>query len=215
MLGLCGLAACRPEPSPAAQPPQEARPSAPAPASTPNSAPTPNFEDELLADASKILSAQERYAYANGGYFDSNMQCLVAPARCIPGYAGDGETFLAADAAFLSPIHGYVRTLHTSPALDTAIVERARVSPTSVEGVAYTAVPAMTEARGLRALCVDLDLACYASDGILPPVTDGRCPRPVAKGPYACIGIVSPASSLSELRQMRRERAEGGADTGR
>jgi hypothetical protein len=136
------------------------------------------------------------------------MECLVVPARCIPDYDGHQDSFLEAGRARLEPVHRYVQTLHTSRGLDSAVTARARVSPTSVENIAYTAVPARTGIRGLRALCLDLDWVCYARDGILPPVVDGRCPRPMRGDMYNCIGITQPASSLSELRQMRRERAQ-------
>jgi hypothetical protein len=202
LFGLCALAACGQ--------PQGHLPSPRAVLKTgkPTPAPTSPFEPALREQGEAVVLAQERYAFANGGYFDSDMECLVVPARCIPDHDGQRDSFLEAGRAKLEPVHRYVQTLHTSRGLDSTVTARARVSPTSVENIAYTAVPARTGIRGLRALCLDLDWVCYARDGILPPVVDGRCPRPMRGDMYNCIGITQPASSLSELRQMRRERAQ-------
>jgi hypothetical protein len=163
------------------------------------------FSNQFMEDAQAVLSAQQQYAGANGGFFDSDTACLVSPARCIPGYPQDGESFLKAELAGSGPRGGYVSKLYTAGDLAPEVAAAAGVSPTSVAEVAYVALPEKPGKTGVRALCGDIDMMCYADDGHLPPIVGGRCPWPTSGDNYVCLMITSPPSARAELSRFRRE----------
>jgi hypothetical protein len=119
-----------------------------------------------------LISAQTAYAEANHGYFDS-VDCLRAPARCIPGYAPERPELLGSAFAQTTR-HGYAFRLHLGPA--PADLDRAVASPSSVTTYAYVAIP--EPGQGPRAFCGDSTGALFSwADGKVPAVEGGVCPR--------------------------------------
>jgi hypothetical protein len=94
-----------------------------------------------------VIAAQTAYASANGGFYDSRLQCLNAPSTCIPGYAPDAPTFLDSAVTSLQTRSGYKRFLYAGPPARREDIAKAKASPTSVQGFAYVAVPACTILR--------------------------------------------------------------------
>ena len=52
----------------------------------------PRNEAQAIRDIRTLISVAKMYAAANGGLFD-NVQCLVAPRDCIPGYPVESSSF--------------------------------------------------------------------------------------------------------------------------
>lgn len=130
-----------------------------------------------IGDLRTVFSAEEVYASANGGFYDK-LECLGAPARCIPGYAPDGAVFLYSDLASLKTLHGYVPRFHAGPAPSAEEIAKAKASPSSVRRFAYVLVPEIPGKTGVRAFCIDDTGAMgYRPDGVMPDITDGRCPE--------------------------------------
>ena len=127
-------------------------------------------EAGAIGDTRTVISGQMTYASENGGHFDS-LECLAAPASCLPGYQGP----VMIDASLLAPDKsGYRRSLHLgSPASE------GHRSPSSVTSFAYVAVPIEPGRTGIRGFCGDeTGRICVTSDGRVPVVTDGRCGEP-------------------------------------
>ena len=135
-------------------------------------------EAQAQGDLRSIREAQNEYARVNGGFYD-RLECLAAPARCIPGYSAPARFFLEHPL----PDGGYVRTFYPGPAAPRDAITRANASPSSITSYAYVAVPkprpgwlAGFERRGF---CGDsTGVACETTDGSAPPVVDGRCVVP-------------------------------------
>jgi hypothetical protein len=130
-------------------------------------------ERAAIADARAIAEAQAAYRRLNAGYFDSRLDCLRQPVRCIPGLGASqpglvGEELTAANRA------GYVRALVGGPPPSPMPITASRSSVTSF---AYTAVPVTPGEDGVRGLCADSTGAlCATPDGSAPRVrADGTC----------------------------------------
>lgn len=135
-------------------------------------------EVHAQADLRAIREAQNEYARVNGGFYD-RLECLAAPARCIPGYSAPAHFFLEHPL----PEHGYLRTFYPGPAAPADAIRRTSASPSSITSFAYVAIPksrpwwrAGSEPRGF---CGDsTGVACETTDGSRPSVVDGRCVVP-------------------------------------
>lgn len=128
-------------------------------------------EASTLGDVRAILSAEAAYQSANGGYYDS-LECLSGPTACIPGY--NDQVFLlgpsmAGDKA------GYRRTFHPGPAAELGADEVGRVSPSSLQGFAFTAVPIEPGTTGIRSFCGDSTGVVCSKSGAVVEVVDGAC----------------------------------------
>jgi type IV pilus assembly protein PilA len=132
-------------------------------------------EAAAVDDIRTVVSAQVAYSASNAGYFDGRLECLAAPAPCIPGYGG--PTFL--DGAFASPLprHGYRGRLIAGPAAQPPADRAGKVSPSSVKAFAYLVVPVRAGQTGVRAFCADASgVVCYTPDGGTPRTTStGGC----------------------------------------
>jgi type IV pilus assembly protein PilA len=108
-------------------------------------------ESATIGDLRTLVSAQAAYAGANGGFFDSRLTCLSAPATCIPGYSGAAflDASLAAEAK-----SGYRRTLFPGGTFAEGTAPKG-VSPSSTESFAFIAVPVKANTTGVRSFCVD------------------------------------------------------------
>jgi type IV pilus assembly protein PilA len=129
-------------------------------------------EAGAIGDTRTVISSQAVYANVNNGHYDS-LECLSAPANCLPGY--QGPTILPIELAATEKT-GYRRTLHLgAPAGDLT----GTMSRTSVQSFAYVAVPITPNQTGVRAFCGDESgVICFTSDGSTPGVADGRCAQP-------------------------------------
>lgn len=132
-------------------------------------------ETANIVDIRAMISAQTSYQELNGGQYDS-LECLAAPARCIPKYASRQRSFL--DGSLVEPVRRhYRRTLHPGPPSDPQ-GRGTRYSPSSFTAFAYVAEPMEPGRTGVRAFCGDdTGMVCSASSGRISPGKDGRCPR--------------------------------------
>jgi len=132
-------------------------------------------EAAALGDIRTIVLSQHSYASANSGFYDT-LECLSAPARCIPGYPATGPFFLDPAWAAGADKSGYRRTFHPGPPAEPEILERGGISPSSLTSWAYVAVPVRVGQTGVRAFCGDSSgRICFTADGAPPPVEDGLC----------------------------------------
>ena len=101
-------------------------------------------EAAARADTQRVISAQQTYASANGGYFDDISRMCRSGPEClgigIPGYPADEPEFLEPELARPTPYRKdhYVREW-TGLGQPTTLPEG--VSPTSVFDYCYTATP--------------------------------------------------------------------------
>jgi type II secretory pathway pseudopilin PulG len=134
-------------------------------------------ESMAIGDTRTVISAEQTYASANGGYYDS-LECLSNPYEgCIPGYPTAAPAFLGPELSPASVKSGYARTLHPGAYPNLTPEQAARFSPTSIESYAYVAVPEAPSLTGVRAFCGDATgRICVFPDGEVPPIRDGMCP---------------------------------------
>jgi len=132
---------------------------------------TSNNEKATIVDLRAILEAEVAYAQANADLYDT-LDCLVAPVRCIPGYAGSPPSFLAPELTATQRM-GYRRTFRPGPAPKH---RPAGTSPSSLTKFAVVAVPVLPNWTGRRAFCVDgSGRMCALDDAAVPAVVDGAC----------------------------------------
>jgi prepilin-type N-terminal cleavage/methylation domain-containing protein len=126
-------------------------------------------EAATIGDIRTVISAQAAYQSSNGGYYDSNMQCLNAPGvGCIPGYPPTAPTFLDSDLANLMSKSGYNRSLEFAGAPG---VVPAQSSPTSVAGYAYVATAVSWNQTGVRGFGGDsAGVLCFSPSGDEPSI---------------------------------------------
>lgn len=136
--------------------------------------PTAVNEAHTISDIRVVISAQAAWQGANGGYFEGDLSCLAAPARCLPGFPPNGPTFLDPSLASLVPRHGYVRAF--VPGSRPKKIDPKVSSRSSVETWTYTARPIERGRTGYRSFfadqtgvirATDEDRAANASD---PPI---------------------------------------------
>ncbi len=112
------------------------------------------------------------YASANCGFFDT-VECLNAPARCIPNFKPMGGSIIAPENVSATA-NGYVRELHLA---GSAPQEGRGCSPSSRSAVAYTAVPIESGSSGRHTFCIDSEslTVCINNSGEVPAVENGIC----------------------------------------
>jgi type IV pilus assembly protein PilA len=129
-------------------------------------------EAATIGDIRTVISAEAAYQGASGGYYGP-LECLPAPADCIPGYAG--PTFLDPALASATVKSGYRRTFVAGPAAAVTI-GGPPTPPRSLESFAYVAVPENRGQTGVRGFCGDSSgRICATTDGSAPEVVDGAC----------------------------------------
>ena len=125
-------------------------------------------EAETLADIRTIIDAQTSYAAVNGGFYDSNLGCLVFPgaSNCIPGYPANGPTFLDSQLASLTPKAGYNRVFRSGAWMPPA----PNMSPSSVSGYRYDATPVTVGVTGVRGFAGQANgRICFTPNGTPVP----------------------------------------------
>jgi prepilin-type N-terminal cleavage/methylation domain-containing protein len=122
-------------------------------------------ESAAIADIRTVISAQAAYHSTNGGWYEGNLTCLVAPySGCIPNYPTNSPTFLDSQLVVLLPKSGYSRSFAagTTP----AGINTATQSPTSTTSYVYWATPTTPGQSGVRGFAGDSSGAlCFSSDG--------------------------------------------------
>jgi len=132
-------------------------------------------ESAAIGALRTVISAQAAYGSANGGYGDE-LECLVEPAMCIPGYPAAGPSFL--EESFVAEQRsGYRFRFIPGPPAPAEIVQQGQVSETSMDGWALVAAPIKPGQTGVRGFCADsYGAICFTSDGSVPDATAGECP---------------------------------------
>jgi hypothetical protein len=98
-------------------------------------------ESAAIGDIRTVISAEAAYQSTNNGLY-GDIGCLSTPATCVKGYTG--PVFVDEQLASLTVKGGYKRAFHPGKA-----GKRAR----SLQGYAYTAVPAEPGKTGTRSFC--------------------------------------------------------------
>jgi hypothetical protein len=137
----------------------------------------PRNESATVGNIRTMISAQAAYQSANGGFFD-RPECLNEPHRCIPGYPVAAPTFL--DPGMARPTvekSGYRLDFHAGSTVARADVARLKVSPSSLSGFAYVAVPIIDGEGADRSFCGDESgRVCVYETGRRVVVKGGQCP---------------------------------------
>jgi uncharacterized membrane protein YhaH (DUF805 family) len=133
-------------------------------------------ESATIGDIRTVISAQAAYKASNGGLFEGNLECLSAPfSGCVPGYPGNGPTFLDPMLTARQAKSGYERRFEPGRMV---VVDPAVSSPTSVGEYAYVATPLKAGQTGVRSFCGDsTGLICFRADGANIRVLGGACPE--------------------------------------
>jgi len=130
-------------------------------------------ESATIGDIRTVISAQAAYQSANGGYYDSNLSCLVDPAggSCIIDYPSNAPTFIDSQIASLSSKSGYNRSFTGFGAPAGAGSE---YSDGSVSAFVYVATPVVVGQSGVRGFGGDSSgIVCYRNDGAGPSIASG------------------------------------------
>jgi type II secretory pathway pseudopilin PulG len=93
-------------------------------------------EGAAIGHAREVVAAQEAFKSASGSY--GTMECLVAPASCIPNYPPNGPVFLSGQSA-QAQAYGYERALVHADA----------------ESFVYVTGPLVPGQTGIRTFCAD------------------------------------------------------------
>ena len=121
-------------------------------------------EAATIGDIRTLVAAQAGYAEANRGFFESQDECLVAPARCIPGYSG--PSVLNVEWTH-SPRPGYAFAFHAGQRFASGTAPP-NMSPASTNGYALIAYPIVAGQTGMRALCADSSGTVCTATGVGP-----------------------------------------------
>jgi type IV pilus assembly protein PilA len=126
-------------------------------------------EAAALGDVRDVIRAEAAYQAENGGYFD-RLECLAAPATCIPGH--HGASLIADRLLSTGEDQGYRRVFHPGPRAEPV---PPKASPTSLMAFAYVATPISPGKSGVRTFCGDgTGVICHATGPVVPEL--GVCP---------------------------------------
>jgi type IV pilus assembly protein PilA len=128
-------------------------------------------EAAAIGDVRAFVSGEAAYQSASGGYYGPP-ECLLAPAGCLPAYAGPPF----ADASLASrEKSGYRREFHPGSTVDAAL-DGSPVPPRSLTSFAYVAVPVKAGQSGVRSFCGDASgRVCSVPSGPVE-ASRGECP---------------------------------------
>ena len=108
-------------------------------------------EAQAIGDSRSVISAEQTYASANGGYFGPIANLCALGAGCggigIPNYPAVAPDFLGSDLARLGDKSGYTRTFTLGAAVATP---SANVDPASLLDYCYNSTPASAGLSGVR-----------------------------------------------------------------
>jgi prepilin-type N-terminal cleavage/methylation domain-containing protein len=121
-------------------------------------------ESATIGDIRTVISAQSAYQSSNGGWYDSDLQCLTAPSTCIPSYPAVAPTFLDSQLTIQAAKSGYERSFD-----GTAVAPpiTPTISPTSVGTWVYHATPAVPNQTGVRGFAGEAGgRICFTPNGV-------------------------------------------------
>jgi type IV pilus assembly protein PilA len=125
-------------------------------------------ESATIGDIRTVISAEAAYHSSNGGWYESNFQCLSDPTTgCIPGYPSNSPTFLDSQLVALMSKSGYDRSFTggVTPTTLSSLVS----SPTSTSSYVYWATPTSQGQTGVRGFAGDSSgILCFSADGSSP-----------------------------------------------
>jgi type IV pilus assembly protein PilA len=130
-------------------------------------------ESATIGDVRTVISGQAAYQSANGGWYESNFNCMTQKGGCVPAAPTSSPTFLDSQIAALTPKSGYIRAVGSlggvpAPADPT-------VSASSVAAFAYTASPSQQGQTGVRGFGGDASgIVCFSQDGQQTPSANGQ-----------------------------------------
>jgi hypothetical protein len=109
-------------------------------------------EAQAIGDTHAIISANQTYASANGGFYARNLECMARGSEsgiCIPGYPEDAPEFLGSDLARAVPYvkSGYERNYTTAEVPDEV---PAGCDPASPRFFCYASKPVRLGVTGER-----------------------------------------------------------------
>jgi type IV pilus assembly protein PilA len=124
-------------------------------------------EAATIGDVRTVISGQQAYQSANGGYYGSKMECLSEPwagGACIPSYPTNAPTFLDSAVGAKSPKSGYVRSFTWID--EPAGVDTAATGADSATAFLYTGTPQTGGQTGVRSFGGDASgVVCYKQVG--------------------------------------------------
>jgi type IV pilus assembly protein PilA len=133
-------------------------------------------ESSHIGDIRSVISAQQAYQSANGGYYAGRLECLSDPwaTGCIPSYPTNAPTFLDSAIGSGQPKGGYVRSFTAAPAPMT--VDTTATGRNSAIAFLYAATPQHMGRSGVRSYAGDASgLICYRQGGDeIPANANGR-----------------------------------------
>jgi len=131
------------------------------------------FVGQAATEVRAVMAAQASYKQANGGYYDSQLECLIRPGACIPDYPSGREAVLSQESLG-TPRAWYAFALRSGPR--PSPLPRL-VSQTSVLSYAYVAAPVDPSSYASWGVCGDsTGVVCWTTDGTTPEVSpDGAC----------------------------------------
>lgn len=128
-------------------------------------------EAQAIGDSRSVISAEQTYASANGGFFGPIGNLCSLGVGCggvgIPNYPAVAPDFLGSDLARLGDKSGYTRAF--TP-LNPVAAPSANVDPASVLSYCYTSIPASMGLSGVRGFMGAGNGALYMDPtGAAPP----------------------------------------------
>jgi prepilin-type N-terminal cleavage/methylation domain-containing protein len=124
-------------------------------------------ESATIGDIRTVISAQAAYQSSNGGWYESDLSCLVAPfTGCIPNYPSNAPTFLDSQIANLGAKSGYDRSFVGGTAPAAASLNTNISSSGSTTSYVYWATPTSQGQTGVRGFAGDSSgILCFSTDG--------------------------------------------------
>jgi hypothetical protein len=133
-------------------------------------------EAATIADIRTLIAAQAAYREANQGFYEGRLDCLAAPAYCIPSYPTNAPTFLDSAIGSQQNRAGYNRSFTPGPGPERV---PANASPSSVLAYRYDATPFMIGFMGVRGFAGASDgRICFTTDGSAVPPGPGMATLP-------------------------------------
>jgi hypothetical protein len=140
------------------------------------------IEVRPMGELRSLMSAQETYRFANGGYY-GEPHCLSEPSRCLPEYTEGRPRFLSEGWTAETTRYGYRFVFRPGRSAERTDSRRG-VLHAGFESYVWLAVPdapqslldGLVGVRSLRSFCADSDgRVCLTGAGQRPVVANGRC----------------------------------------
>jgi type IV pilus assembly protein PilA len=124
-------------------------------------------EAATIGDIRTVISGQQAYQSANGGFYSGTLECLSDPnagAGCIPSYPSNAPTFLDSAIGSGQGKSGYVRSFTFVP--EPAGVDSNATGANSATSFVYGGTPQNQGQTGVRSFAGDSSgIVCYKQVG--------------------------------------------------